>query len=238
MKSAAGRGRRCGAVWLGRNASGARPIRTRPITIVVALPAGGAVDALGRVLASRCGRRSASRSSSKTWAAPAARCRIARVVRARARRLHHRARHARPICDLGRGLYAAVRHAEGPRAGRAAAERAVLDGGAQRPAGQQPQELVDLAQVQQGIRRTDHRHRESRPLLRHGLPGDDRHELSSSCPIAAARRRCRIWWRATSILIAIWRSNSLGAMAQRQHQGPCGDVEEPLVRRARSSDHR
>jgi tripartite-type tricarboxylate transporter receptor subunit TctC len=59
---------------------------------------------------------------------------------------------ARSICHLGRGLYAAVRHAERSCTGRAAAERAVLDGDAKgRLPANNLHELATLAQEQQWV---------------------------------------------------------------------------------------
>ena len=45
---------------------------TRPITLIVPYPAGGGVDVMGRWSGRNCRWRSASRSSSRTAAAPAA----------------------------------------------------------------------------------------------------------------------------------------------------------------------
>src|SRR5262249_37093911 len=90
--------------------------------------------------------------------------------------LHARPRHRRSICDFGRGLHVAFRHARRFDAGRAAAQRAVLDDRAQKPAGEQPQGASGMAQAQQRLG-IDRRHREPCPLLRHGIPEGEWHGL-------------------------------------------------------------
>ena len=73
-------------------------------------------------------------------------------------------------------------------AGRAAAERSVLDDGAEDPAGEQSAGAGRLAQGQQRLG-LDRRHREPGALLRHVLPEGDRHELSVR---AVSRRRAGV----------------------------------------------
>ena len=53
-------------------AASAQTYPNQPITLMVPFPAGGATDAISRIIPIRCRTTSASRSSSKTSAAPAA----------------------------------------------------------------------------------------------------------------------------------------------------------------------
>ena len=110
---------------------------SRPITIVVALPAGGGVDALARLLAEHM-KSDARPADHRREHGRRRRHAFDRPDRTFAtRRLHDRDGNARSIRDFGRGLYAAVRHAQRSRTGRVAAQRALLDGGAKGSAGKQ-----------------------------------------------------------------------------------------------------
>ena len=78
----------------------AQSFPNRPITIVVPFPAGGSTGAMARILASPCKPRSASRSLSRTSAAPVAAIGAGRVARAAPGRLHGRLQsHGRPTCS-------------------------------------------------------------------------------------------------------------------------------------------
>ena len=170
-----------------------RPFRRGRSRVVLALPAGGAVDALARILVEHMRATLGQPSSSRTWAAPAARCRSRRVVRAAPDGYTLSMGTLGQYVDLRRDLYAAVRHAEGSRAGRAAAERAVLDGRRAKtlPANNLRELVAWLKANPEGVGGIG-RHR----LAWRGSAGSISRRrparTSSSCRIAAARRRCRI----------------------------------------------
>ena len=67
------------------------------------------------------------------------------------------------------------------------------------------------------------------------VPEADRHDISSSCPIAAARRCCRTCWRARSTSLRAGGELS-GPRPQRPAQGLRGADAEALVGGARRAD--
>ena len=106
-----------------------------------------------------------------------------------ARRLHHQLRAPRHACRQRRDLSAALRHADRPRAGRAAAEQS--DGGGEQAdaAGEEPQGADRVAQGQpgqgdRGNRRRRFRCAHRRRLSRRASPAC----ACNTCPIAAPRR--------------------------------------------------
>ena len=125
---------------------------------------------------------------------------VGRVVQRRAGRLHAQHRQLDEPCRLAGAIYpAVVRPGERSRADRAAQRHAADDRRQERAAGQGRQGADRLAQGQpgQGIggdRRRRQRRARLRALLRSRRPAPS----SSSCPIAAARRRCRTWWPGRS----------------------------------------
>ena len=225
------------ALFAATAAAHAENYPSRPITIVVALPAGGAVDALARVLAEHMRVTLGQPIIVENMGGAGGTLSIARVVRS-----------APDGYTLGMGTL-------GQYVISGAVYTLPFDMLADlAPVALLPSvpywmtarktlpannllELVDLAQGQQGLG-FDHRHREPGAVLRHVLPEGDRHAASSSCPIAAARRRCRTWWPAQIDLNCDLAANSLAQYRNGNIKALCGDGEDALVRGARSADHR
>ena len=215
---------------------------SRPITIIVPFPAGGPTDTIARIMADhmkdtlgqsvmvenvtgaggdhrrrprgRARRPTATRSSSAIGRATSA---PARSIRCRG----HRANDLEPIARLADVVADDRRHATACR----------------------PRTLKELiawlkANPGQGIGR-QRRRRQRRAHLRSLFRGEDRHASSSSCSIAAARRRCRTCcrqpdrpdvrrgladaWRMCAAgkikAFAVMAQDALGAAARRADHG-------------------
>ena len=171
---------------------------SKPITVVIPLAAGGAVDTNVRIMLESMRPRSASRSWSRTSAAPAA---PPASTGSRARRPTATRSASAPGARTSSTPSSIRRPTTWRRisSGGAVAERAALVHRAEKPAAEG---LLGVHRLPQGKRRQGHgrlgqtlaaaRRCAATILARPPAPA------SRWCPIAAARRRCRISWRATS----------------------------------------
>ena len=209
--------------------------------MIVPFPAGGPTDTLGaHRWPSACGRRSASRSSSRTSAAPAAASASAgsRAPRPTATRsiignwsthVVNGAIYSLPydvLNDFEPIALLTDSSADDRRAARAMPANDLQ--GADRLAQGQP-------------RQGDGRHRRRRQPAarrRRPVPEGSPARASSSCPIAAARRRCRTWSPARSTCVIADPATLAAAGARRHHQGLCGHRQEPPAGGAGHADRR
>ena len=162
----------------GRARPSAQTYPSKPITMIVPFPAGGATDMLARFLGERhAARSSASRSSSRMSAAPAAARRRPRGARA-GRRLHRPDRHLDHQHADRRALSAAVRPADDLEPViQIASEPMMIVGKKDLPA-ERSQGADRLAQGQPGQGLSRHaRDRRHRPSRRARVPEGHRHEL-------------------------------------------------------------
>ena len=124
-----------------------------------------------------------------------------------ARRLHARHGHARPVRDFGRGLFAAVRHAA--RISRRSRCCRTFRTGWSARKGLPPTICKELiAWLKANPDKASASSVGTASMARFcGMAISERApaRASSSCPIAAARRRCKIWWRDRSTCRAISR---------------------------------
>ena len=130
-------------VVLGNIASAsAQSYPSRPITMVVPFPAGGATDTIARIIAERMRTSLGQPVIVENVAGAAGSIGVGRVARAAPDGYtlgHRQLGHA---CGQRRHLPAAVRRAERFRAGRAARQQPAADRRARRPAGERPEGLI------------------------------------------------------------------------------------------------
>ena len=214
----------------GRRRGEAQTYPARPITFVVALPAGGGVDALARVLAEHMKTTLGQPIIIENMGGAGGTLSIARVVRSApdgytlgfgtlGQYVISGAVYTLPFDMLADLTPIALL----PSVPYWMTARKTL------PANNLL-ELVAWLKANQGLG-LDRRHREPGALLRHVLPEGDRHELS----VRAVSRRCAgvAGPRGRQYRSELRSGGQFArAMAQRQHQGLCGDGEDALVRGA------
>ena len=182
-------------------AAAAQPYPSVPVTLIVPFGAGGPVDTLARSL-SEAMRMSLGQPVIIENVTGASGTHRRRPRRARgARRLHGEHRQLALAHRQWRDLLAALRCAEGLRAGRAPAQQSLRHRRAQRFAGQRPQGVDRLAQGQpgQGNRRAPPGPAPASTSAASTFRTSPARAFSS-CPIAPAPpRSCATSWPATSI---------------------------------------
>ena len=170
------------AILLGLASTGiaaAQNYPTRPITMIVPFPAGGATDTLARFLAEQMrpilGQPVVIENVGRRRRQPRRRPRRALGRR----RLHAEHRHLDHAYADRRPLRAAVRSVEGSRADHPDRQRAAVDRRQEGPAGGRSEGADRLAEGQsrQGVGR-HRRRRRDRPSHRHFVPEGDRHQIS------------------------------------------------------------
>ena len=191
------------AILLGPALAGAafaQAYPSRPITMIVPFPAGGATDTLARFLAEKMRAILGQPIIIENVGGAAGSIGVGRAVRSPADGYTLSIGTSTTHMLTG-GLYALpVRSAEGSRADHPDRQRAASDRRQEEPAGRRSERADRLAQGQsrQGVGR-HRRRRRYRPSHRHLVPEGDRHQIPVRALSRQCARRCRICWRNRSI---------------------------------------
>ena len=169
-----------------RRAAGREDYPTRPITMIVPFPAGGATDTLARFLAEQMRPNSGAADRHRECR------RRSRLDRRHprgplgGRRLYALDRHLHHAYADRRSLQSAVRSLQGSRADHPDRQRAAADRGQEEFSGRRSEGPDRLAQGQSGQGVGRHcRRRRHRPSHRHLVPEGDRHQI----PVRALSRQ-------------------------------------------------
>ena len=166
---------------------------SRPITMLVGFPPGGPTDTLARILADAMQPSLGQSVVVETVSGASGTIATGRVVHASAGRLYDRHRQLDEPCRLAGDLRARLRRIQGFAADLAAGRLAAVDRRQERSAAEDGARADRLVEGETGPGHVRHHRRRQRRVICAACSLRRRPARTcNTCPIAAARRRCRI----------------------------------------------